>query len=401
MKILHIAAGSHGGARIAAERLCHIQKLYGMHSEIYPSKQFFVKNCLVYFIESMTSKCVTILQKYWTKKPYGIFSSFSMSRRIEKLLRLQSYDLVHIHNWFNLLSLNEIKRISQNVPIIFTLHDERLLTGGCHSSLGCNSYKQKCVNCPGVKFGSKLVEYSKKNTEEFFTRLKQYAVIFPSTWLFMRAREENVFKYSKICRVIPNLTLIEENRNFQNFHLQNTKIQNEVIFVAADLNDPKKGLSILIDAINMLADKGVELHFHIVGNASKFRRDVDIKVPHTIHGYLEEKLLNQLLDRVNIIVIPSLTDNLPSVAIEGLKSECIIVGTRVGGIPSLIKDGVTGFLANPDAKDISLKLEIALSLPEKILNEMRFAITEFTKQNFSTEAIYTSHIEIYKEVTGL
>lgn len=401
MKVLHIAAGSQGGARIAAERLCHIQKLYGLHSEIYPDKQIFVKNRLVYFIESMLSKCVTILQKYWTKKVYGIFSSFSISRRVEKLLRSQSYDLVHVHNWFNLLSLREIKRISQKVPIIFTLHDERLLTGGCHSSLGCNNYKQKCVSCPGVKFGSKLVEYSKKNTEDLFTSLNQYAVIFPSTWLFMRAREENVFKYSKICRVIPNITLIEENWNYQNLYLQKSKIQNEVVFVAADLNDPKKGLNILIDAINMLADKGIDLHFHIVGNASKFRRHIDIKVPHTIHGYLEEKFLNQLLDRVNIIAIPSLTDNLPSVAIEGLKSKCIIVGTRVGGIPSLVKDNVTGFLANPNAKDISSKIEIALSLQENVLNEMRFAITEFTKQNFSTESIYEAHIKIYKELIGL
>lgn len=401
MRVLHIAAGKHGGARIAAERLCNIQKLYGLHSEIYPSKQIFDKHRFVYLIESILSKSVTFLQKHWTKKPYGIFSTFSMSRRIEKSLRSQSYDLVHVHNWFNILSLREIIRISQKLPIIFTLHDERLLTGGCHNSLGCDRYQQKCINCPGVKIGSKLVEYNKRNIEKVFTRIEPYALIFPSTWLFMRAREENVFKYSKICKVIPNITSIEKNSTYQNFYLQKSKTQNEIVFVAADLNDPKKGLKILIDAINILADKGIDLHFHIVGKAGKFSRLKDIKVPHTIHGYLEEKLLNQLLDRVNIIVIPSLSENLPSVAIEGLKSNCIIVGTRVGGIPSLVKDNVTGFLANPNAKDISTKLEIALSLTGNTLKEMRIAITEFTNENFSTESIYEAHIELYKEVIGL
>ena len=77
------------------------------------------------------------------------------------------------------------------------------------------------------------------------------------------------------------------------------------------------------------------------------------------------------------------------------------MGTRVGGIPSLVKDNVTGFLANPNAKDISTKLEIALSLTGNTLKEMRIAITEFTNENFSTESIYEAHIELYKEVIGL
>jgi glycosyltransferase involved in cell wall biosynthesis len=59
-----------------------------------------------------------------------------------------------------------------------------------------------------------------------------------------------------------------------------------------------------------------------------------------------------LYSRIDVCVVPSLwNDPLPSVVFESLLFGVPVIGSRRGGIPEMINDGVNGLLFDPDAQD--------------------------------------------------
>ena len=61
--------------------------------------------------------------------------------------------------------------------------------------------------------------------------------------------------------------------------------------------------------------------------------------------------LPQLMGRATMIVLPSYNEGVPNVLLEAMASGKPVVATRVGGIPEIVEEGVTGILCAP--KNIS------------------------------------------------
>src|SRR5207253_8211752 len=53
------------------------------------------------------------------------------------------------------------------------------------------------------------------------------------------------------------------------------------------------------------------------------------------------------LDESSVLVLPSRSEGLPRIALEALCRCRPVIATRVGALPSLIDDGVNGFLVEP------------------------------------------------------
>jgi glycosyltransferase involved in cell wall biosynthesis len=116
---------------------------------------------------------------------------------------------------------------------------------------------------------------------------------------------------------------------------------------------PEKGLDVLIDAVELCTRRerlGVELM--VVGAISP--RDpliVSVKrrqLPVTFAGAQTNATARAMMAQADVVVIPSRYDACPLVAIEALQAGALIVASRVGGLPELIRDGETGLLVSPD-----------------------------------------------------
>jgi len=59
----------------------------------------------------------------------------------------------------------------------------------------------------------------------------------------------------------------------------------------------------------------------------------------------------QLLHEVDILVCPSDTEGTPRVVIEAMVAGVPVVATRVGGLPDLVTNGVTGILVEPGSAE--------------------------------------------------
>jgi glycosyltransferase involved in cell wall biosynthesis len=66
---------------------------------------------------------------------------------------------------------------------------------------------------------------------------------------------------------------------------------------------------------------------------------------------LSQEEVARALDRASLLVLPSRSEGLPRIVIEAFCRGRPVVGTRAGGIPDIVADGVSGLLVPPDDPD--------------------------------------------------
>ncbi|MGD0177531.1 MAG: glycosyltransferase [Candidatus Bathyarchaeia archaeon] len=129
------------------------------------------------------------------------------------------------------------------------------------------------------------------------------------------------------------------------------RASNFVLFVGR--LEPEKGISILMDAVKLLLERGREANFTIVGAGSlqgKLRDELEsrgLQGHVKMTGYLTHSKVLRMMHRATLLVLPSLIDYNPNVVIEAAFSELPVVATYTGGIPYLIEHRRTGILVRP------------------------------------------------------
>jgi glycosyltransferase involved in cell wall biosynthesis len=69
-------------------------------------------------------------------------------------------------------------------------------------------------------------------------------------------------------------------------------------------------------------------------------------IPHIHLGHInEDRLLALSYNVADLFVIPSLQDNSPNTVLESMACGIPIVGFETGGVPDMVREGVTGLLA--------------------------------------------------------
>src|SRR5690606_10653103 len=84
-----------------------------------------------------------------------------------------------------------------------------------------------------------------------------------------------------------------------------------------------------------------------------------------LHGYVSDEELAQLYEECDIFVAPSRYESFGLIFIEAMAHAKPVVGTNVGGIPEIIRNGENGFLfKNEDVKDLTEKIQRLVSDPD-------------------------------------
>lgn len=123
---------------------------------------------------------------------------------------------------------------------------------------------------------------------------------------------------------------------------------------------PQKGVHVLVQSLQ--AFQPGEMEAHCFGNMpaeyGELLKKLDLKKMVRFHGAYATHQLSHLLADMDVMVVPSVwEDCAPLVVAEALAARCPVVGSRMGGIPDFIEDGVTGFLFRPgDPAELALVL---------------------------------------------
>ena len=114
-------------------------------------------------------------------------------------------------------------------------------------------------------------------------------------------------------------------------------------------------------------------------------------------GEAGREQLRQELSRASFVILPSLEDNCPMVVLEAMAAGVPVAASRVGGIPDLVEDGVTGRLFDPknagEIADVVGGLAADTSAVERLGREARAR----ARTKFHSRSVAMLHVTLYKK----
>ncbi|MFH8120407.1 MAG: glycosyltransferase family 4 protein [Candidatus Aenigmatarchaeota archaeon] len=182
---------------------------------------------------------------------------------------------------------------------------------------------------------------------------------------------------------------------------------------------PAKGLEFLIHAIKEL--KHLPLKALIVGpfrymfgenqktgeisNYAKMLLELvdklDLKEKIIFTGAIPRNDLPKYYSVADLFVLPSVYEAMPIVLLEAMACGKPLIGSNVGGIPELVKDGYNGFIFKPgDYKDLSNKIRVIFE-DKDLRRNFGMRSRELAEKEFSWKIIAKKIYETYNEVMGL
>jgi glycosyltransferase involved in cell wall biosynthesis len=109
----------------------------------------------------------------------------------------------------------------------------------------------------------------------------------------------------------------------------------------------------------------------------------------TLHGWISSAQVAQVMAGADILLIPSLQEGLPMVAIEALQRGLVIVGSRIDGMRDVVEPGRNGFLCELLPAVFAQRLRELLA-DGQVLERMRCASLE-KAGNFDLEKVTTAY----------
>lgn len=150
--------------------------------------------------------------------------------------------------------------------------------------------------------------------------------------------------------------------------------ERTVVFVGRLVE--KKGLPTLIEACDILRDRGVDFQCRIIGTGELEQQLYDLIESRNLRelvkmeGALPQRDVIDAICSASVVAVPCVVgndgnrDGLPTVILEGMALGTPCVSTDVTGIPEVIRDGETGLLVNQfDAEGLAAAIETLLNDP--------------------------------------
>jgi glycosyltransferase involved in cell wall biosynthesis len=319
--------------------------------------------------------------------------------------QLPPSDVVNLH-W--VAGFIDYQKFFQHLPadmrVVWTLHDMNPFTGGCHYDGGCGRFSERCGVCPQLNSkdpGDLSSEVWARKRRAFGAQFSsQVRVVAPSRWLAVEAKKSSLFGNLDAC-VIPNGLDLEifrprglrESRERLGVPLED----NVVLFVADSGAERRKGLSVLLEALDGLQFEGRVCFLAVGGDLKTGVSAGRFKVVEKVSDEVEMSFVYSAAD---MFIVPSLQENLPNTALEALSCGVPAVGSRVGGIPEVISHGLTGLLVPPgDPRELRGAITALLGSVD-LRAAMGREARDRALREFSMEAQAKRYSELYELLAG-
>ncbi len=171
----------------------------------------------------------------------------------------------------------------------------------------------------------------------------------------------------------------------------------------AILDQPRKGLNFLLNALSALRQHRGDLHLDIVGDGprrseyEKMAADLGLEESVTFHGRIATEEIAQMLRDSHVFVLPSLFENFSVATAEALATGTPVVATRCGGPEDFVTPEVGLLVPAGDAAALADAIDRVLA------NHDRYdptAVAAYAQGRFSHEAVGMRLHEIYREAAA-
>ena len=164
----------------------------------------------------------------------------------------------------------------------------------------------------------------------------------------------------------------------------------------------RKGHKYLLEAIPAIASRSPGIRFLLFGKGplegelKTTCQGLGISERVVFAGFRED--LERVMGCLDLLVHPALMEGLGVSLLQAAAAGVPIVGTRVGGIPEIVHDGVNGHLVPPGNAPSLVDAVTRIIEDRDLARQMGDAGREIVKEHFSIDSMVEGNLEVYREV---
>jgi glycosyltransferase involved in cell wall biosynthesis len=351
-----------------------------------------------YFIDDInleSPRHLTIAQQLTAAKQ--VIWNTQAQKRLEELLQVFKPDIAHIHNIYHQISPSILATLKKHhIPVVQTLHDYKLL---------CPNYQlftqgSPCERCQGHNYYNAVKYNCLKNSRSASTLAMVEMYIHKALQIYERSVD---------CFISPSQFLdkkidqwgIKVNRklvlpNFIDTAMIKPVYQHQGYLVYAGGLYPEKGVDLLLDAMHTIE---YTTPLHVVGAGPQMKTLKAKANPKyvTFTGQLTKANLAQELQGAKAVIVPSRWyENYPFSVLEAFAYGKPVLAANHGGLPELVRPGVTGWLFeanNPTS--LAQALQLLNQTNDETMMKLGQQAQQFVEQQLTPQQHYQALYDLY------
>jgi glycosyltransferase involved in cell wall biosynthesis len=295
---------------------------------------------------------------------------------------IHRYDLVHIHNEhsFSSLVVSRLKK-RDRFPLLITIHGQ-------------------------LKFGNPFYD----TFEKFYSKIYGRRIFDQCDGIVTLSQSDKQYieSFNPLCSnkisVLPNAidhrSIDDNSKNDKNTLKNSNYIQ--IIYVGQLIK--RKGIDWLIKAINLIKDQEA-LRLDIVGGGENEAFFKELVIKYNLQDIInftgnisDQKLLMDYYKKADILILPSLSEGMPTVILEAMYLGIPVIASDIPGIKDHFKD--TAILV-----DVCNEVALAQSLINLIRNrelqrKMSLSGKELVLKKYTWELLSKKYEDLYEIVSS-
>lgn len=414
-KVLHLSTyDANGGAARAAYALHRAMLAQGIPSRMHVARKgtddpTVTQGSLTrHRIASQLDRRLWDLQRSPVKtwRSPARFSSVTAAE-----INRSSADVVNLH-WVTdgFLSIEEIAKIEK--PLVWSMYDLWPFTGTEHYGADTPDARWRTGytthNRPVDESGLDIDRWTYERKERLWGQRPPIHMVPASSWLESATKASSLlvqWPIHRIPHVVDTGAFSPLDASEARTLLGVPDAATIVFLASAGIDDDRKGWDLAERALSRVRREFTSLQVIVVGpvpDQDRARRaEMSAGVPIHWHGTARNSAELRLLYAAgDATVVPSREDNMPLTAMEAQTCGRPVVGFRIGGLPDIVENGVTGILATPfDEQEFAAGLSTILGSRGATLALGR-AARQRALSTWSSEVVAGQYLEVYRSALG-
>jgi glycosyltransferase involved in cell wall biosynthesis len=335
------------------------------------------------------------------QKAARVIYNVEAQKKVAQLIEQTTPDIAHVHSLYHHITPSVLSTLKKyKIPVIQTLHDFKLL---CPNIVFLDGRNRVCDLCQHGHFwhatvkrcfrqslaGSLLVT-AEAMVHKYLKSYKKYVDLFHAPSAFLANRISQCGYGHRPVRVLPYTLDVAAYVPY---------FGASDYFVYAGRLSVEKGVMLLLEAMERI--KGIDLYLIGTGPLEdEIRARIDSSRLYNVRllGYKSGDELRNVMSHALFTVSPSLChDNSPLAIYESQALGNAVIGSKMGGIPELVHDGVDGLIFNSGSvQDLCQKIRQLAENPGQA-KEMGKRGRATVERLHSFDAHYIKIMNLYAE----